>query len=70
VSDTLRRLRERRQHLWAEAQALFDKAAAEDRTMRADEAELWEALSGEVGKLDEQIKTMTETTPRPREEDG
>lgn len=60
-------LNERRQAVWAEAQALADGAAAESRDFSAEEEGTWQRLNAELDSLDKRIKNTLDGEQRAKD---
>jgi HK97 family phage major capsid protein len=69
MSEIVKRLRERRLNVWNEAKGIADIAADENRSFSAEEQGKWEALNGELDKLDARIKSALDTEQRAKDQD-
>jgi HK97 family phage major capsid protein len=69
MSEMIKRLRERRLKVWEEVKALADRAAEENRAFEAAEQGQYDALNGELDRLDERIKSAIDTEQRAKDAD-
>jgi HK97 family phage major capsid protein len=67
MSETVNRLQERRQKVWAEAKALADTAADENRNFDGTEEKKWRELDSELDALDSRIQDILKGETRAKE---
>lgn len=67
MSETVTRLQERRQKVWAEAKALADRAADENRNFDGPEESKWRELDSELDALDSRIQDILKGETRAKE---
>ena len=70
ASDVVKRLRDRRLNVWNDAQAIVEKAAAENRQFTAEEEGNWQVLNGELDNLDAKIKSGLDAERRLADTDA
>jgi HK97 family phage major capsid protein len=66
MSDTVKRLRDRRLNVWNQAMELADRAADENRAFTAEEQGTWDSLNDEIDKIDERMKGYIEREERDK----
>ena len=69
ASEVAKRLRDRRLNVWNEATGITERAVDENRALTSEEQGTWEALNGELDKLDERIRSVLTTEQRARDAD-
>ena len=69
MSDAVKKLRDRRTSVFAQARALSDAAADENRTFSGEEETQWVALNAEIDALDSRIGAMIEGEKRAKATD-
>src|ERR1700743_2684737 len=69
ASDVAESLRDRRQKAWHEAKELLDRTSTENRDFTGEEEGKWQALNGEIDKIDERLKAVLDAESRSRETD-
>src|SRR6202012_3884283 len=69
ASDAAESLRDRRQKAWHEAKELLDRTSTENRDFTDEEEGKWQALNGEIDKIDERLKAVLDAESRSRETD-
>lgn len=69
ASEAAKRLRDNRMNLWGECRKIADTAAEENRALTDEEQGRFDALQGEMEKLDKRIKAMLDTEKRMKETD-
>lgn len=67
MSDTVKNMSERRQKVWAEAKALADKAAEENRNFDGEEERKWRELDAELDALDNRIQDVLKGEQRAKD---
>jgi HK97 family phage major capsid protein len=67
MSETVTRLQERRQKVWADAKALADKAADENRNFDGEEEKKWRELDSELDALDSRIQDILKGEQRAKD---
>jgi len=67
MSETVKRLQERRQKVWADAKALADKAADENRNFDGEEEKKWRELDSELDALDSRIQDILKGEQRAKD---
>lgn len=69
ASEIAKTLRDRRQKAWHEAKELLERGTTENRSLTAEEEGKWEALNGEIDKIDERLKAVLDAESRAKETD-
>lgn len=69
ASEVAKTLRDRRQKAWHEAKELLNRGTTENRALTAEEEGKWEALNGEIDKIDERLKAVLDAEARSKETD-
>jgi HK97 family phage major capsid protein len=69
ASEVAKTLRDRRQQAWHEARTLLDVSTEEKRELTEIEGRKFEALNGEIDKIDERLKAVLDAEQRSRETD-
>src|SRR5215813_2348791 len=64
VSSVARDLDNRRKNVWAEAKAILEEAANENRDMTPEEQGRWEGRMGEIDKIDARLRGVLEAEQR------
>ena len=70
ASEVAKTLRDRRQQAWHEARAILDTGTQENRDLSAEEEGKFQALNGEIDKIDERLKAVLDAEERSRETDA
>jgi HK97 family phage major capsid protein len=66
MTEQIKRLRERRLHVWEHAKAIADRAASENRALDGEEQRTWERLNKELDDADDRIKELVDKEERAR----
>lgn len=69
MSDMVQSLRERRANVWEQMKVIADKASDENRALSAEEQGSWDAMTDELDKLDQRIKSALDTQQRAKDAD-
>jgi HK97 family phage major capsid protein len=69
ASDVAKSLRDRRQQAWHEAKELLDLSSTEKRALTGEEEGKWQALNGEIDKIDERLKAVLDAESRAKQTD-
>ena len=69
MSETVKRLRERRLNVWNEAKGIAEAAAEQNRNFSAEEQGKWDALMDEIDQLDIRTKSAIDTQQRAKDQD-
>jgi len=69
MSELVKRLQARRLSVWEQAKVIADKAADENRKFDAEEERQWIELNGEIGALDERVKSILAGEKRAKEQE-
>jgi len=69
ASEVAKTLRDRRQQAWHEARTLLDQSTEQHRELSPEEGRKFEALNGEIDKIDERLKAVLDAEQRSRETD-
>jgi HK97 family phage major capsid protein len=67
MSEVLNNLTERRNKVWADAKALADRGAEENRPLTGEEERQWDSLNAELDSLDAKRKSILEGETRAKE---
>lgn len=67
MSDMLNKLLERRNNVYEQMKEIADRASEENREFTAEEQGSWDAMNGELDKLDARMKSATEAEKRAQE---
>jgi HK97 family phage major capsid protein len=70
MSDMIKALRDRRANVWEECKGLADSATDQNRAFSAEEQGTWDALNGELDKLDKRIQSALSTEQRSKDADA
>jgi hypothetical protein len=70
MSEVAKKLRDRRLNVWNQAMEVVDRAAEENRELSPEEQGTYEALNGEIDKLDQRIKGVLEQEKRSKDADA
>lgn len=70
MSEMVKKLRERREKVWADMKSLADKATDENRAFEPAEQGQWDAQNGELDALDTRIKSALDTEQRSKDADA
>jgi HK97 family phage major capsid protein len=69
ASEVAKTLRDRRQKAWHEAKELLELSTTENRALTGEEEGKWEALNGEIDKIDERLKAVLDAESRAKSTD-
>lgn len=69
ASEVAKTLRDRRQKAWHEAKELLERTSTENRAFTGEEEGKWQALNGEIDKIDERLKVVLDAESRAKSMD-
>lgn len=67
MSSHIKALQERRANIWEQTKALLDAAEADKRDLTAEEESSYQALNGDLDKIDARVKDLTEAEQRTKD---
>lgn len=67
MSDLIKRLQERRANVWEQAKALLDTAETDKRDLSAEEEASYQALNGDLDKIDARVKELVDAEQRAKD---